>query len=48
MHGRYVRCFNARDREGMLSLLADDCAYSSLAYWGSYAGKQVPCSLSNL
>jgi hypothetical protein len=25
----------------MLSLLAEDCAYSSLAYLGSYSTKQV-------
>ena len=38
---RYVGCFNSRDREGMLSLLAEDCSYSSLAYLGSYSTKQV-------
>lgn len=38
---RYFHCFNQRDRDGMLSLLADTCTYRSLAFAGTFSGKQV-------
>ena len=38
---RWFACFNRRDKQGMLSLLSDDCQFESLALQGTFNSPQV-------
>lgn len=38
---RWFACFNRRDKQGMLSLLSDDCQFESLALQETFDSPQV-------